>query len=122
MVRSQRRWNILFLNVSARNTKLFEQIFSPLVFLIPLHTCHIRRNALLVPYDGEAHTWRERTHDSRIAAKTRTVRFRDLVCLRAGVDDDEQNQPDFEMTVEMWEVALGMSTKPPHFPEQGSPH
>ena len=37
--------------------------------------------------------------------KTQAVRFRDLISLRARVDDDEQSQPDFEMTVEMWERA-----------------
>ena len=75
---------------------------------LPHSTAHLSpltRNTLLVPHDGEAHIWRERTHDSRIAAKTQAVRFRDLICLRAGVDDDEQNQRDSEMTVEMWERA-----------------
>ena len=81
------------------------------------HLSPLTRNTLLVPHDGEAHIWRERTHDSRLAAKTQAVRFRDLICLRARVDDDEQNQPDFEMTVEMWERA-SMSTKPSRFPKR----
>ena len=65
----------------------------------------LTRNTTLVPYDFEAHSWRERTHDSQIAAKTQAARFRDSMCLRAGVDDDERNQPDFEITLEMWERA-----------------
>ena len=28
---------------------------------------------------------------------------RDLICLRAGVDDDKQNQPDFEMERASWD-------------------
>ena len=69
------------------------------------HLAPLTRDTTLVPYDVEAHSWRERTHDSQIAAKSQAARFRDSMCLRAGVDDDERNQPDFEITVEMWERA-----------------
>ena len=51
-------------------------------------------------------TFGEKGHTTlEFLPKLKPVRFRDLICLRAGVDDDEQNQPDFEMTVEMWERA-----------------
>ena len=63
------------------------------------HLAPLTRNTTLVPYDVEAHSWRERAHDSQIAAKTQAARFRDSMCLRARVDDDERNQPDFEITV-----------------------
>ena len=43
--------------------------------------------------------------DNRIAAGTHASRLRDLICLRVDVEDDEQNQPDFETTVAMWERA-----------------
>ena len=71
MVRSQRRWNILFLSVSAHNTKRFEQFFfSPTGLPDSIaHLPTLTRNTLLVPGNGEAHNWREGTHDSRIAAK-----------------------------------------------------
>ena len=74
--------------------------FSPLV--LPVSAAHLpplTRNTRLVPCDGEAHTRRVRTHDSRLAANIQDVRFRDLVCWE--FDGDEQNQSDFEMTLDM---------------------
>ena len=83
VVRSQRLLNTSSLSASAHSTRLFEPSSFPQVFLIPLHIL------------GE---------DTRLS-NTQAARFRDSMCLRAGVDDDERNQPDFEITVEMWERA-----------------